>query len=93
MANIIVPPQQNPTKLSSFLGLNEETDGDLGLKLGEASSMFNFTITNNFKLKQRDGYLEKFCFGSGLINGMIVYKGKLIVAHGGSLYSFESTEL
>lgn len=38
-----------------FLGLNEEADGQTELKMGEASKMENFFITDNYNLKTRDG--------------------------------------
>jgi hypothetical protein len=92
LANIAVPPQQQPTKLSVFLGINEDIDGALGLRLGEASTMFDFRITPNMKLKQREGYKEILNFDAGIVNQMIVFQGKLIVAQNGFLYEFEGSE-
>jgi hypothetical protein len=91
MASITTPAQQNPTRLSVFLGVNEDIDGELGLKLGEATTMDNFRITPNMKLKQREGYREVIKVGAA-INGMILFKGKLIVAAGGQLYAFNEGE-
>ena len=93
MANIMIPKENNPTRINNFLGINEDVDGALGLKLGEAIRMLNFKVTPKYKLKQREGYDELFQFGSGRINGMIMYEGKLVVAHGGNLYEFEGSEL
>lgn len=41
--------------VDKFLGLNESADGTTELKLGEASKIENFTITDNFNLKARPG--------------------------------------
>lgn len=41
--------------VDKFLGLNESADGSTELKLGEASRIENFYITDNFNLKSRDG--------------------------------------
>lgn len=49
---------QTGTKLftvDKFLGINESGDGDTELRLGEASKMENFTITDSFNLKLRPG--------------------------------------
>jgi hypothetical protein len=93
MANIIVPKENNPARIDNFLGINEDVDGKLGLHLGEAINMLNFKTTQKFKLKQREGYSEILHFAAGKINGMIMYKGKLVVAHGGFLYEFEGSEI
>jgi hypothetical protein len=41
--------------ISEWLGVNENPDGDTGLRLGEAAAMTNFKITNNKKLQKRPG--------------------------------------
>ena len=49
---------QNGNKMftvDKFLGINESGDGDTELKMGEASKMENFTITDAFNLKLRPG--------------------------------------
>lgn len=49
---------QSGTKMftvDKFLGINESGDGDTELKMGEASKMENFTITDAFNLKLRPG--------------------------------------
>jgi hypothetical protein len=42
-------------KIEEWLGVNENPEGDTGLRLGEAASMTNFKITNNKKLQKRPG--------------------------------------
>jgi hypothetical protein len=92
MAIISVPRQQAPAEINLFLGVNEDVDGALGLKLGEASKMRNFKTTPKLKLKQREGYKQVLNFGTTAINGMILFEGKLIVATGGIIYEFEEGE-
>lgn len=49
---------QNGTKMFTvdrFLGINESGDGDTELKMGEASKMENFTITDDYNLALRPG--------------------------------------
>jgi hypothetical protein len=91
MAVIITPVQQQPIRLDVFLGINEDIDGEIGLKLGEATTMNDFRITPNMKLKQREGYREVLNVGAA-INGMILFQGKLIVAAGGQLFEFDEGE-
>ncbi len=42
-------------RISGFLGLNENPDGDTGLKTGEAAEMSNFKITDEGSLQVRGG--------------------------------------
>ena len=41
--------------VDKFLGINEAADGFTELKMGEASEMVNFLITDGFNLKMRPG--------------------------------------
>ena len=41
-------------QINRFLGINEDVDTQL--QLGEASSMVNYRVTQNYKLKQVEGY-------------------------------------
>lgn len=87
MVTIPKRKQIPPTTISVFLGLNESNDGDTELKLGEASRMENWRITDGMKLKRMEGYTPLFnSLGSGNINGMTVYNDTLIFAHGGNVY-------
>lgn len=49
-----------PTEISKFLGLNIDPQGDTQLKLGESSDMVNFQVTESYKLKKRNGYVQLF---------------------------------
>lgn len=46
--------------INEFKGLNLADTGDTNLKLGEASVMVNCFITDDYKLRKREGYLQKF---------------------------------
>lgn len=90
MAQIKRKPQIKPTEISKFLGVNDSSDGQLGLILGEATNMYNFRVTNNFKLKEREGYKTQI---SGLTSGVKgMWYGKLngtyffLFANNGHLY-------
>lgn len=50
--------------VNNFLGLNQSGDGDTELKMGEASKMVNFTITDGMNLKRRAGVVPAL-FGQG----------------------------
>lgn len=55
MARIAVTQQDTILKINSFLGLNENPDGDTTLKDGELSEMRNFKITQDGHLQIRPG--------------------------------------
>ena len=42
-------------RIEEWFGVNENPEGDTGLRLGEAAAMSNFKITNNKKLQKRPG--------------------------------------
>lgn len=71
MAQIQVQKPQTPTTINKFLGLNEDTTGDTQLLLGESPNMTNFRITENYKLRKREGYQQLFSsYGAYTIRGM-----------------------
>ena len=55
-------------KIDKFLGLNENPDGDIKLKLGEASSIRNWKVTRDRNLKRRPGFHTMTTLGSGNTN-------------------------
>jgi hypothetical protein len=76
MATIQVPQQDPPTRIERFLGLNEDTSGSTQLELGESDDMINYRLTENYKLRKREGYEELFAsLGPKDIRGM--WYGKL----------------
>lgn len=71
MASIQIPREQPPTTIDRFLGINEDTSGETQLQLGESPSMTNFRLTENYKLRKREGYEELFAsLGAYDIQGM-----------------------
>ena len=55
MANIVVNDNSKMFQIQRFLGLNENMDGDTQLKLGEASNIENFRVTQQYHLQGRSG--------------------------------------
>jgi len=91
VAKIQIPKQIPPTTINVFLGLNESADGNTELKLGEASKMLNFRVTDRGKLKKMEGYAPLFpSLGAGIIQGQ--WHGEVggtyqhLFAHGGNVY-------
>ena len=71
MAQVQIQKPPAPTSINNFLGINQDTTGDTQLKLGESPDMTNFRITENYKLKKREGYQQLFSsYGSYEIRGM-----------------------
>lgn len=61
------------TGIDKFLGLNESIS-ETNLKLGEASKMVNWRITDDFKLKKVTGYVELFAsLAAKPIKGMFYF--------------------
>lgn len=94
MATIIAPPQPAPTVIDTFLGLNESTSGDTQLKLGESPQMKNFRLTEDYKLRKRNGYTQLFAsLGSFDIQGMwygeLAGTTRFLFSANGSLYSHD----
>lgn len=69
MATISTKDDSKVFTIKKFLGLNESNDGDTQLKLGEASVLKNFEITNEYHLRVRPGYDVLHSF-NGPVRGM-----------------------
>ena len=69
MATISTKDDSKVFTIKKFLGLNESNDGDTQLKLGEASVLKNFEITNEYHLRVRPGYNTLHAF-TGAVRGM-----------------------
>ena len=69
MATISTKDDSRIFTIKKFLGLNESTDGDTQLKMGEASVLKNFEITSEYHLRVRPGYNVLHAF-SGPVRGM-----------------------
>lgn len=50
-------PDSKMFSVDKFLGLNQSGDGETELRMGEASRMVNFTVTDGMNLKTRPGVL------------------------------------
>ena len=81
-------------KVSKWLGINENPDGDTELKAGEAAEMTNFRITPDWSLQIRPGrYVIAGKSWSGEVRG--VWSGRVgdaervVFASGGGLYAFD----
>lgn len=75
MATIRIPNAIPPTKIERFLGLNENQDGQYGLKLGEAVKQIGWRVTSGGQLKKMEGYQTIFEGLTGKVQGM--WYGKL----------------
>ena len=73
-----MPSDTKMYTVDKFLGLNEAGDGDTELKMGEASRMENFLVTDAFNLTLRPG-LQRVSFGGNREPGEILaeWSGKV----------------
>ena len=81
-------------KVSKWLGVNENPDGDTELKVGEAAEMVNFCITPDWSLQLRPGrrvIAEKTWSGEvrGVWSGRVGEAERIVFASGGRLYAFD----
>lgn len=88
--------QQNTVVIDKFLGLRQDSAGDLTLELGELAECKNCRITENYKIKKREGYTQVYSLGSNKkIQGM--WYGKLgnsyhfVFAVNGHVYKLNTT--
>jgi len=71
MAVIRKTSSPKPLRVERFLGLNEDTTGDTQLQIGESPNMTNFRLSENYKLKKREGYTQLFTgLGAYSVRGM-----------------------
>lgn len=75
IAKIIIPKAIPPTCINRFLGLNENHDGEYGLKIGEAGKQIGWRVTSGYQLKRMEGYKTLFSGLVGPVQGM--WYGKL----------------
>ena len=89
MAKITDDADMSVFQIRKFLGLNESEDGDTNLKMGEASFMQNWKITDEGHLKVRSGYQSIVEFPSavrGLWTGYVNSGMKIVCAADGCIY-------
>jgi len=71
MAQVVVTKEKKPTQIERFLGLNQDTSGETELAVGESPDMINFRLTENYKLRKRNGYVQQFSsIGAHTVQGM-----------------------
>lgn len=96
MAQFVAKTSDNVYKIGKFLGINENPDGDTGLKMGEASEMLNWRITKDSHLQLRPGYAELVSLGTspvyGLWHGLIDGVETFVAACGKKLYKIDLSE-
>ena len=76
MAKFVAKTNDSVYKIGKFLGINENPDGDTGLKMGEASEMLNWRITKDNHLQLRPGYAQVVKPGTAPIKGLVEWFGK-----------------
>lgn len=89
MAKITPQDDVSVFKLQQFLGLNESSDGDTQLKMGEASETRNWQVTPQYHLRVRPGYKTVKQFGGsvrGLWTGYVAGEWKTICAADGGVW-------
>ena len=94
MAVVLTGESPSVYKISQWLGINENPDGDTQLRAGEAAEMVNFRITRNRSLQLRPGYRrigEKAWSGElrGVWHGRVGAEDRTVFACGGELYKLD----
>lgn len=95
MAKIAAATEEKIFSIQKWLGLNQAGDGDTNLKMGEASEMVNFRVTNDGALKKRPGMKALHDFGSEINGAWHGYVGGMeytVVSAGGKLYTVDVAE-
>ena len=95
MAKIAAATEEKIFSIQKWLGLNQAGDGDTNLKMGEASEMVNFRVTNDGALKKRPGMKELHDFGgeiNGAWHGYVGGAEYTVVSAGGKLYTVDVAE-
>lgn len=83
-------------KVTRWLGINENPDGDTGLKTGEAAELYNFRITPDGSLQLRPGcrvIADKTWSGDvrGVWSGRVGARECTVFASGGELFEIDAT--
>lgn len=89
MATVSSATSESIFQIKKWLGLNENPDGDISLKMGEASEMRNFRITADGHLQKRPGYKTVIDLEStvrGMWTGNVKGEQYTLAAAGGKVY-------
>ncbi|MDR0838571.1 MAG: hypothetical protein LBN99_02895 [Oscillospiraceae bacterium] len=94
MSVVVASSGESVYKISKWLGINENPDGDTELRAGEAAVMENFRITPDWSLQLRPGYrviAEKTWGGEvrGAWHGRVGDSERTVFASGGALYALD----
>lgn len=92
MARISSASSENIFQIKKWLGLNENPDGDISLKMGEASEMRNFRITADGHLQKRPGYKTVLSLGApvrGMWTGNVGGTEYTLAAAGNKVYRLD----
>ncbi len=77
--------------VDKFTGLNLSSDKEFSLKTGESPEMVNFTVTDAYKLKKREGFsvLSRHnSEGRGIFSGVVGERECVVYVAGKSVYSY-----
>jgi hypothetical protein len=85
--------QESTITIDKFLGLHQDSTDGLNIEVGELAELTNIRITENYKMRKREGYLRKLTVGTSDINLIAPFSGKVLVAVGTNLFEFDETEL
>ena len=94
MATINTSQAETTFQIKRWFGLNENPDGDISLKMGEAAEMRNFRITKEGHLQKRPGYKTMIDCGAkiqGLWNGNVGGTEYTLASAGGKVYKLDLT--
>jgi hypothetical protein len=96
MARIASGSESRVFQISKWLGVNENPDGETGLRQGEASQMRNWRITKDQHLQIRPGYAPIAALGDGPVRGL--WQGYIggtawfVASCGGKLWALNGAE-
>ena len=97
MAKVRQAQVNEPIAIERFLGINEDTSGSTSIQLGEASESLNYRITENYKLRKRQGYNKLFdSISANPVRAM--WYGELnntetfLFVQGGNVYELDLTD-
>ena len=65
MSKVVANDSTKIFQIQKWFGLNENPDGDTGLKMGEAAEMRNFRVTRENHLQIRPGYAPVCSLAAG----------------------------
>lgn len=105
MAQITAKDNSSILKIKSFLGLNENPDGDTTLKVGEMTEMRNFRVTQDKHLQIRPGSKTVLTLADaltalegqareahvqGVWRGSVGEKERILAAYGGYVWDIDA---